>query len=310
MDIHQIQYLITIVDNGFNLTKSARILNVSQPALSKFISELEDTESIQVFIRNKGRITGLTPVGEDLIKHGRQVAEQFDQMMTSMRDHATLKRGTVKIGIAPVIISTVFNRAIPKFIQENPDIDLQIVEKGAYELQKMLLLREIDLAVLVSPATFPSIKEDIIYKDSVAVWFNKSHRFHGMTGPIPLSEIGKERIVTLDDSFMVTFQTKNRFAQRNIRPDFFLQTSSWDLVLNMCQEMNVVGIIAAPIGNNYSGTNIEHRDFAPFFPWDISLCSLGDVYHTNLVKYTQKWISNFFKSAEHPAQIAKDQPLH
>ncbi|MCF6159754.1 LysR family transcriptional regulator [Furfurilactobacillus milii] len=296
MDIHQIQYLITIVDNGFNLTKSAHILNVSQPALSKFIGELEDTEQIQVFIRNKGRITGLTPVGEDLIKHGRQVAREYDDMMVSLRDHATVKRGTVRIGIAPVIISTVFNRAIPKFIQDNPDIDLKIVEKGAYELQKMLLLQEIDLAVLVSPATFPSIKEHIIYRNNVAVWFNRNHRFHKMDGAIPLKEIGKERIVTLDDSFMVTFQTKNRFAQQNIQPNIFFQTTSWDLVLNMCQEMNVVGIIAAPIGNNYAGTNIEHRDFDPVFPWNISLCTLGDIYHNTWVQYTQKWICDYFKS--------------
>ncbi|WP_424842405.1 LysR family transcriptional regulator, partial [Staphylococcus epidermidis] len=49
MDIHQIQYLITIVDNGYNLPQSARALNVSQPALSKLISELEATENIQIF---------------------------------------------------------------------------------------------------------------------------------------------------------------------------------------------------------------------------------------------------------------------
>ncbi|MFD1471375.1 LysR family transcriptional regulator [Companilactobacillus mishanensis] len=295
MDIHQIQYLITIVDNGFNLTKSARILHVSQPALSKLISEIEDTEGIQIFIRGKGRITGLTPLGEDLIRHGRQVSSDYDDMMKSMRDKATLKRGTVKVGIAPVIISTVFNRAIPKFIQENPDIDLQIVEKGAYELQKMLILQEIDLAVLVSPATFPSIQEHVIYKDSVAVWFNQNHRFHERKGPIPIDEIGKERIVTLDDSFMVTYQVKKKFSQRGITPDFFFQTSSWDLILNMCQEMeNTVGIVAAPIGENYSG-DIEHRDFEPYFPWDISLCNLGDVYPNNLVRYTQKWIANYFK---------------
>ncbi|GKT03617.1 LysR family transcriptional regulator [Furfurilactobacillus entadae] len=296
MDIHQIQYLITIVDNGFNLTKSARVLNVSQPALSKLISELEDTESVQIFIRTKGRIIGLTPVGEDLIKHGRLVATEYQDMLTSMRNHATAKRGTVRIGIAPVIISTVFNRAIPKFIQENPDIELKIVEKGAYELQKMLILQEIDLAVLVAPATFPAIKEDIIYRDSVAVWFNKSHRFHDFPGAIPLKEIGKERIVTLDDSFMVTFQMKNRFAQQHLNPNIFFQTTSWDLILNMCQEMPVVGIIAAPIGDNYAGTNIEHRDVTPAFPWNISLCSLSDVSHNNLARYTQKWISNYFKN--------------
>ncbi|KRN98755.1 LysR family transcriptional regulator [Companilactobacillus kimchiensis] len=297
MDIHQIQYLITIVDNDFNLTKSARVLNVSQPALSKLIGELENVEQIQIFTRGKGRITGLTPTGEDLIKHGRKLSQDYEDLIKSLYERSDSKSGTVKVGIAPVIISTVFNRSIPKFIQENPDIDLQIIEKGAYELQKKLILQEIDLAVLVSPATYPSIREKIIYNDSVSVWFNKNHRFHDLKGPIPFSEIVKEKIVTLDDSFMVTHQLNQRFSQKDLRPNYFFQTGSWDLILNICQEMNdAVGIIASPIGQNYSGTNIERRDFSPNFPWSISICSLKDSYQNTVVKYTQDWFVDYFKN--------------
>ena len=296
MDIHQIQYLITIVDNDFNLTKSARVLNVSQPALSKLIGELENVEQIQIFTRGKGRITGLTPTGEDLIKHGRTISKDYDDLIKSLHEKSDLKRGTVRVGIAPVIISTVFNRAIPKFIQENPEIDLQIVEKGAYELQKKLLLQEIDLAVLVSPATYPSIQEKMIYDDSVAVWFNKNHRFNNFDGPIPFEEVAKEKIVTLDDSFMVTYQTNQKFARKDLHPNYFFKTASWDLILNICQEMDdAVGIIAAPIGENYSGTKIEHRDFSPRFPWGISICSLKNIYQDTVVKYTQDWFINYFK---------------
>lgn len=297
MDIHQIQYLITIVDNDFNLTKSSRVLNVSQPALSKLISELENVEQIQIFTRGKGRITGLTHTGEDLIKHGRQLSQDYDELIKSIHDCADSKTGSVKIGIAPVIISTVFNRAIPKFIQENPQIDLQIVEKGAYELQKKLILQEIDLAVLVSPATYPSVQEEKIYDGSVAVWFNKNHRFHNINGPIPFKEVAKEKIVTLDDSFMVTYQTNQKFIRNDLRPNYFFKTSSWDLILNICSEMDdAVGIIASPIGENYAGTNIEHRDMDPIFPWTISICSIKDVYQDAVVKYTKDWFVNYFKN--------------
>ncbi|WP_338231178.1 LysR family transcriptional regulator [Companilactobacillus muriivasis] len=302
MDIHQIQYLITIVDNDFNLTKSSRVLNVSQPALSKLISELENVEQIQIFTRGKGRITGLTSTGEDLISHGRTISRDYDDLIKSIHDRADDKTGTVKLGIAPVIISTVFNRSIPKFIQENPKIDLQIVEKGAYELQKKLILQEIDLAVLVSPATYPSVQEKKIYDDSVAVWFNKNHRFHNFKGPIPFKEVAKEKIVTLDDSFMVTYQINQRFNRNDLHPNYFFKTSSWDLILNICSEMDdAVGIIASPIGGNYSGTNIEHRDIDPNFPWTISMCSIKDVYQNAVVKYTEDWFINYFK--EHKDHI-------
>jgi DNA-binding transcriptional LysR family regulator len=296
MDIHQIEYLITIADNDFNLTKSAHVLHVSQPALSKFVTELEQIEQLHVFSRHKGRLTGLTRLGKDLVRNGQKVLDDYNEMMSSVHNFDDPQKGTVKVGIAPVIISTLFNRAIPKFIQSNPGINLKIIEKGAYELQKLLILQEIDLAVLVSPATFPSINEEVIYKNYVDVWFNKNHRFHSIPGPIPIEEVGREKIVTLDDSFMVTFQTKNLFKKNNIKPDIFFQTGSWDLLLNMCQEMNVVGIIAAPIGSNYSGTNIEHRYFKSPFPWNITICTLGNDYHNNAVNYTQRWFSDYFKS--------------
>lgn len=53
MDINQIRYLLTVVDNGLNLTQSAGILHISQPALSKAIKEIEFKLGQQIFIRKK-----------------------------------------------------------------------------------------------------------------------------------------------------------------------------------------------------------------------------------------------------------------
>lgn len=295
MEFNQLEYLLTIVDNDFNLTTSAKILYISQPALSKFISELERKENVKIFNRKKGRIVGLTRIGANFIRNVRKVYHAYNQMITELENSASNEKGTVKIGIAPVIISTVFSDALVTFIQNNPGINLQIIEKGAYELQKLLLLGKIDIAILVSPTTFNTISERTIYQNSVAVWFNKNHRFSKIVGDIPLDEIGKEKIVTLDDSFMVTFQLKQMFARKNIQPNFFLKTQSWDLILNMCKHTNLVGIIAAPIANNYSTNNIEHRDIAPFFPWKISLCTMKNAQYNYVENYTIEWFNNYFK---------------
>lgn len=294
MDIHQIKYLITIVNNGFNLTKSAKALGVSQPALSKLINELETSEKVQIFTRGKGRITGLTPLGDDLIIHGRQVSADFDEMINSLRDQSNLNRGTVRIGIPPIISATIFDHALPDFIDENPDINLQIVEQGGYELQRLLLHEEIDLAVIPSPITNPAIHNHVIYKNSVAVWFNKDHRFNKSTQPITLSEISKEHILTLSNNFMIAHELHDAFINLGINKEFYFQSSAWDLILNMCQDMkNTVGIVASPVAENYSG-NIVHRNLDPVRPWIINICNLQNTYSSNLVKYTNKWFSDYF----------------
>lgn len=296
MDINQIKYLLTVVDNDFNLTKSAEILHVSQPAISKSIKDIEFKKGIQVFKHKKGRIIGLTRYGMMLVSESKKVYQQYVEMMEKLNKLSNEKNGTVKIGIAPVINSIVFNDALISFINTNPGIELKLIERGAYHLQKMLVLGDIDLAVIVSPATIEGIYENLIYESSVRVWFNANHRFNNAKNMvIPFTEVEKEKIVTLTDSFMVTFQLNKRLRGDRIKPNYFLQTVSWDLVLNLVQrDSNLVGILAAPIGRNYSDKEIKSKEMDPRFPWKISLCSTITSLESPTVDYTKNWFLNYF----------------
>lgn len=295
MDINQIRYLLTIADNDFNLTRSAEVLHVSQPAISKAIKDMEFKQQVKIFNRRKGKIVGLTRYGITLVKESKKVYDQYIEMVSKLNELSENSNGTVRLGIAPVIISTVFNDALIAFINQNPGIQLKIIERGAYELQKMLILGDIDLAVIVSPATVEGIYEDLIYENTVRVWFNKDHRFNDYTGPIPFSEIEKEKIVTLTDDFMVTFQLNKRFKGDRLKPNYFLQTQSWDLILNLVQrDKNLIGIVAAPIGKNYSDHAIKNAEITPEFPWKISICHTMNSTEDPTVEYAKNWFLKYF----------------
>ncbi|QJD72607.1 LysR family transcriptional regulator [Lactobacillus acetotolerans] len=295
MEINDIKYLLTVVNNDFNLTQSAKVLHVSQPAISKAIKDVEFKRGTKIFNRKKGRLIGLTRYGRTLIEEAKKVYSQYSLMITKLNELSEGINGTVRIGIAPVIISTVFNDALIAFINENPGIQLKLLERGAYELQRMLNLGDIDLAVIVSPATVEGIYEDLIYENTVRVWFNKDHRFNDFEGPIPFTEVEQEKIVTLTDDFMVTFQLNKKLKGDRIKPDYFLQTSSWDLILNLVQrDPNLIGILATPIGKNYSDHQIMNREMTPSFPWRISLCHTMNSIGSSIVDYTKDWFLKYF----------------
>lgn len=181
------------------------------------------------------------------------------------------------------------------FIKENPGVQLKLTERGAYELQKLLVLGKIDLAVIVSPATMEGIYEEPIYANSVRVWFNKKHRFSNYENSIPFKEVEQEKIVTLTDEFMVTFQLNKLFRRDRIKPQYFLQTQSWDLILNLVsQNSELVGIVAAPIGQNYGGTGLLNREMDPVFPWKISLCYTMNTLDDPIVDFSKKWFLEYF----------------
>lgn len=296
MEITQIKYLLTIVNNEYNLSRSAELLHISQPALSKSVKDMEFKSETRIFKREKGRIVGLTRYGKVLVEESTKVYGQYKKMIEKVKSVSKGNNGTLKIGIAPVIISTVFNEALIDFINKNSGIELKLIEKGAYELQKSLILGEIDLAVIVSPATIEGIYEDEIYKSSVRVWFNDQHRFNNFDKEIPLCEIFKEKIVTLPNSFMVTYQLNKLFRKSRLKPNYFLQTASWDLILNMVDNSkDLIGIIAAPIGSNYRTSHVKSREIRPNFPWNISLCYTMETLDNPVVEYSKKWFLKYFE---------------
>lgn len=293
IEFTQLYYLVTIVDNEYNLTRSARVLHVSQPALSKSIGELEFRESVKVFRRSKGRIVGLTTVGTKLVRDARQVLSEYGHMMDRLQTTGQ-HTGTIRLGIPPVVISTVLAHALADFIAANPGIRVNLVERGAYELEQMLAKDQLDLAVLLPPVHSSAIESTLVYQDSVSVWFSPQHRFNQFSEPIPLTAIAEENIVTLSDDFKVTQELRKRLLEAGIQPEFFLQTGSWDLILNLCQTGDTVGILATPIGDNFRSQVVEHRPIAPFFPWKSAVCTLRDVRRSTLINYSRDWLIDYF----------------
>lgn len=151
MDIRHLRYFVSIVDNDFNLSRASQNLYVSQPALSMMITEFENRENIQIFKRASGKIIGLTFAGENYYRDAKEVIKRYNDMRTNLYKSKDCKKGTITIGIPPLVLSAVFSSVLPNLILKNPDINFIIKEIGAYALKSELLLDKVDLAVLLYP---------------------------------------------------------------------------------------------------------------------------------------------------------------
>lgn len=287
IDIKHLEYFIAIVENNYNLSKAAETLFVSQPALTKYIKEFENEESTKLFIRYKNRLVDLTPAGRRFLENARIVTNSYQQLMSDLRSKSDRMRGTVKLGIPPVVISVLFRTSIPKFILENPDINLEIIEAGASELERMLLLQEIDIAILLEPISHPNINSKRILSNQVVAIFNTQHPLAKEVGPVAYKELEKEKLVILNDSFMLHHQTIGNFKLANAIPDIFLQSGQWDLLVSICEKLNTVIILPAPILDRYPKSTIMTRPLEPSFGWFVSVSTLNNVYKNELTAYTE-----------------------
>ena len=133
-----------------NLTKAARALYVSQPAVSRAISELEKRLDAKLFIR-KARGMALTPEGEKLFRHVSAALDSLIQGEQELRRLHELVSGTIRIAATETPLFSFLMPKIQSFKNEYPNIHFEISGSSSVETITLLKSGAVDFALGVSP---------------------------------------------------------------------------------------------------------------------------------------------------------------
>lgn len=146
MDIKQLQYFITIAEEG-QITGAAKRLHLAQPALSQQLRILEDELGIQLVERGSRRIR-LTEAGSMLRDRALQVLELLDATAQEIKELNQGLKGTISVGTVPSIGIKLLPDRIRIFHGKYPEINFQIYEGETFQLLDMLKFGMIDIGLV------------------------------------------------------------------------------------------------------------------------------------------------------------------
>lgn len=136
-----------VVANNKNITKASEELNISQPAISKSIKNLEEQLGGQLFVRTKRGVV-LTEEGEEFYKYIKQAIEFINNAENKFSDLINLETGCIKIGISKTLTKEFLLPYLKEFNRLYPKIDIQIKTNVASELIYKLKNGLIDIVIL------------------------------------------------------------------------------------------------------------------------------------------------------------------
>jgi DNA-binding transcriptional LysR family regulator len=168
LKLRDLDILMAVIDNG-SMGKAAARLNISQPAVSKAIVELEDALGVQLFDRGR---RGVTPTPYGLALRKRSVAI-FDDLRQGIQDIDFLSdptTGEIRIGATEPVVTALVSPTIDALSRKNPRMFFHIVAGDTASLYRDVLERNIELAICRMIGPLPDeLTAEVLFSDSVAV---------------------------------------------------------------------------------------------------------------------------------------------
>ena len=191
MRLEQLTYVVTIAD-CHSISKAAKKLYVTQPALSNALRDLEKELNFPIFYRNAQGVS-LTEKGEELYRIVKSIQGDLDQIyrLAAKGYHAQ----QITIAAAPLVCCYAFSEAIGSIRIAFPSLDLTVRELRPKQIQDALSSGTVDIALCGYPASRRKEFSEIIVqmgldRESLVRW-----PFAVFLPPQhPLAEIGRAHV--------------------------------------------------------------------------------------------------------------------
>ncbi|MBY4766245.1 LysR substrate-binding domain-containing protein [Burkholderia ambifaria] len=177
--LRHLQVLLSLASTG-NLSQSAAALATTQPALSKWLKELEEDVGLPLFERHA---RGLRPTayGDALIEHARRVEAQLDVARDDMAALREGGSGLVTIGTSGVAAADTVPLAVSQLLKRMPRAQVRLTESTMNLLMPQLARGELDIVVgrSGSASVDPHLHAEALYVDPVVFVARPGHPLVG-----------------------------------------------------------------------------------------------------------------------------------
>ena len=195
MELRHLRYFVAVAEEQ-NVTRAAARLHVSQPPLSRQISDLEDEMGVALFERTAKSLR-LTHAGRLFLEKARAVLRQVDEAVVAAKAAASGERGELRIGYAPFLTVEIVPPALRIFQESHPGVQVKLLDLSTQEMARGLREHKLDLALLVvdvSAKFLPNCEFVELRRYAVCVAVPPAHRL-ARSRKIAAAQLAAERLI-------------------------------------------------------------------------------------------------------------------
>jgi len=182
LKIRHLRILVALDQMG-QVSKVARAFNVTQPAISKQLTELQKELGSRI-VRRQGGTVVFTPIGELLVRHAKEVLGRLQRAEFDLEAFRKGLGGNVRVGAAASLISSIVPEAIRLMLRAAPSAQVSVSEGHFNGMLPALKGGEIDIMVtrVWKPMSVDGIEQLSLGTEPIVLVAGRDH---------PLANAGK-----------------------------------------------------------------------------------------------------------------------
>ena len=250
LKLQHLKMLVALGEQG-NLTQVAKMMNITQPALSKWLTQFEEEVGMPLFERHS---KGLRPSegGKLLLQHAQRL---INDMSRSQYEIERFKQGglvgSLMIGCSPVA------QAILSLLKEMPTLHLNIEEKVMTPLLHDLLSGVVDVVVgrVGGRALELPLNYRVLYTEPVCFVARPDHPLASMPR-LSWADLATWRWIVWPTGTPIRQSIDNALVDNGVMlPENTIESASMNVTSNLLQSSDMISILSLRLAQHYA----EHR---------------------------------------------------
>jgi DNA-binding transcriptional LysR family regulator len=260
-----------------SFSKAAKLLYMTQPAVSQSIMQLESELGIRLFTRtHKGVV--LTDEGKVLFGYANSAVNLINMGEKKLMEFKNLMLGDLKIGVGDTISRYFLLPYLEKFHNQYPNVKLKIINRTTLELCTMLKSGEIDIAICNLPIEDSSL-ESIELMDIHDVFVCGEKYKERFSIEISLEEIAGFPLILLESKSNSRQYVEKYMLSKGVKIEPEIELGSHDLLLEFAKINLGISCVVKEFSQEYlkNGVIYEVQIVEPIPKRSIGVCFLKSI---------------------------------
>lgn len=235
---------ISVAEN-LSFSKAAGELNISQPAVTRHIKELEERYNTNLFER-KGNKIYLTKAGEKTYNAFKQIEQHYRELHFEIGQMHNSISGEFKIGASSTISQYLIPKAIASFHKRYPKIQIFLMNGNSFEMEKLLLDSQIDIALVENQSSQSGIRYKNFLDDELIV-VTGGNSVYSKRESISKDELSKFPIVLREQGSGTLEVIKEAFSRQGINFELvntLIHLGSTESIKNFLLDFDGIAIVS------------------------------------------------------------------